>query len=221
MKRIIKKDIEPIVLSSWKTTHPRKVYNDFRKYPQKRTLHSELLYEQYYLCCYCGTQIDIDCSHIEHIAPQSQFKKRTLSYPNLLISCNGDNLIESEDEEIEYCGHRKKSTYDPNMLSPLDEDCEERLMLGLGGKLSPTTEGDYGANKAIEILGLNNYVLFKARESILDSIILNELMKLSLDEQREYCETEIKYLETVDEEGRLPSFSNELVSLIKGLFDIH
>ena len=48
MKRIVKKDIEPAVLTSWKTAHPGKVYKDFQKYSQKRELHSELLSEQFY-----------------------------------------------------------------------------------------------------------------------------------------------------------------------------
>ena len=217
MKRIVKKDIEPAVLTSWKTAHPGKVYKDFQKYSQKRELHSELLSEQFYLCCYCGADIDIDHSHIEHIAPQGQFKKRTLSYPNLLVSCNGEKMIETGEEELKYCGHHKDNVYDVKMLTPLEEDCEDRLKLLLNGKVCSTNQEDYGALKAIDILGLNNYALFKARENIIEILITAEISEWSRDKQIKYFEEEIKYLETVDKNGQLSSFSQELVSLLKFL----
>lgn len=208
MKKIIKKTEQPQVLADWKRRNPGRKYKDFQRTSEKRLLHKELLEDQFFLCCYCGINIGVNNSHIEHIKPQSQFNDLTLSYSNMLISCNGENVIESDEYELKYCGHQKLNQYDLEMLTPLEEDCEERMILTAVGKLSLVQNIDYGAKKAIDILGLNSYVLITARFSIID-IYIEEAMQKSADEEIEYYKEELEYLQTVID-GKLPNFSQEL-----------
>lgn len=60
--------------------------------PEKEILHTALMAEQGYLCCYCGKRIDERTeSHIEHLIPQCIAKDLELEYSNLLASCNGSS----------------------------------------------------------------------------------------------------------------------------------
>jgi uncharacterized protein (TIGR02646 family) len=220
MKRIIKKNREPEFLSEWKQQNPLKKYQDLQGTLTKKKLHSELLLEQYYLCCYCGTNIEVENSHVEHLQPQSKFKKRTLNYNNLLISCNGDNLIESDVQELKYCGHLKLDYYNSEMLTPLDEDCEERMILSADGRINIVRNEDLGASTTIDVLGLNSYVLREKRASIIDGI-LTEVMGKSMDdcEQKQYFKEELEYLQSINN-GRLPMFSQELSSFLMNELDL-
>lgn len=211
MKKIIKKATQPTVLSDWKRDNPRKKYEHFQRTQEKKILHRELLSEQFFLCCYCGTSIETSNSHIEHIEPQNKDIK-TLDYNNLLVSCNGDNIIESGEDELKYCGHRKSGNFDPEMLTPLADDCEERMALLANGHVKRVDIDDRGAKSAIEILGLNSYVLSQARFLILDSYLQEFIGKDALEEAI-YIQEEVKYLGNVVD-GKLPKFSQELSSFL-------
>ena len=220
MKRIIKNHREQEFFSEWKQQNPSKKYKDLQGTLTKKRLHSELLLEQYFLCCYCGTNIEVENSHVEHLQPQSKFKKRTLNYNNLLISCNGDNLIESDVQELKYCGHLKLDHYNSEMLTPLDEDCEERMILSADGRINIVRDEDFGATTAIDVLGLNTYVLIDRRASIIDGI-LTEVMGKSMNdyEQDQYFKEVLEDLQSINN-GRLPKFSQELTSFLMNEFDV-
>lgn len=58
-----------------------------------------LMEKQYFLCCYCESEIGEHNSHIEHMEPQSTSSHRKYDYANLSASCDGGNA--------EHCGHFK------------------------------------------------------------------------------------------------------------------
>lgn len=218
--KYIQKTPEPEFLKSWKRANPGLKYTDFQKNtPLKARLRKSLLNEQYYLCCYCGNSLKDyrdDEYHIEHFIPQHRDNRLTLSYTNMMISCNGLDHVYKDPYERNYCGHRKGKTYDVQMLSPLSPDCEDRLTTSADGSIVSSKEMDIGAQKFIEAINLNNYVLVESRSMII-GLIIKELSSISAeDEQSLYLDKQIDILQT-EIDGYLPSFSQEISSFLQSL----
>lgn len=67
-----------------------KIWKIFSTVPLiKAQLRSDLSTEQDYICCYCGQQLVIDKTRIEHFLSKAKaFASRIFNYDNLLLSCD-------------------------------------------------------------------------------------------------------------------------------------
>ncbi|MCW5202462.1 TIGR02646 family protein [Desulfobulbus sp. US4] len=163
MKHIKKETSEPENFTRWKKRHKEAIWKDLSKASENGNLKSELreklIAEQLGMCCYCEAIISLDECHIEHLKPKgnSIYQKEMFSYGNLLASCN----------RKESCGQKKGKWYSPEMVSPLDENCEKRLTYTLDGNIIPWDKKDTLAIETIEQLGLNCSKLKDRRRSII------------------------------------------------------
>lgn len=164
--RTLTKGLEPHQVSAWK----KKANEDWKpEYanlcnPEKQLLHEQLLREQFFCCCYCGREITIKDSHIEHFRPQSSFTHLELDYQNLHASC----IRQTNPETPLHCGHKKGNWFDESAyLSPLDPGCEARFRYLLNGEIQPAARADRQASQMIEILALDIAYLNNRREEIL------------------------------------------------------
>jgi len=188
MKKITKKD-PPKLFLEWRDKGEPDwdpSYNNLAGEP-KKSLHASLLYEQGFICCYCGIAINRDDSHIEHLVPQQKNPSLSLDYDNLLASC----LRRTEKNQPLHCGALKGDWYDPSlMVSPLDNNCERRFAFDMSGAISANDVEDKGAIETIYRLGLNIDKMISFRRKaiegyleILDSLSDADIRKLisSLD----------------------------------------
>lgn len=164
--RYVKKGTEPLSLARWKELECenwRPSYSILRN-PQKRDLHLALLHEQGMTCCYCGIEIDLESSHIEHFRPQDHYETLSLSYENLFASC----IRETNPNSPLHCGHLKGDWFDERCyVSPLDETCESLFTYTLDGRIAPTT---HEANRMLVKLGLENGLLESRRKAAIAGV---------------------------------------------------
>ena len=101
MKHIVKGE-EPQDLQNWKSSANENWQPtwDGLPGPVKRNLHSALMTEQGFICCYCGKRVSDADSHIEHFKPQVPCEADALAYANLLCSCQR----QTERREPLHCG---------------------------------------------------------------------------------------------------------------------
>ena len=174
MKRVIKGN-EPASLTLWKALANEEwtpSYSVLRN-PQKLELHTNLLLEQGYVCCYCGNKITIDSSHIEHFRPQKHSGHLDLEYTNLHASCQG----ETEEPKPAHCGHSKGSKFaEQSHISPLDDDCESRFRFTLIGEIQSTDINDAPAKDMIDLLALDIEYLNRRRKEKLEGIFDDEFL---------------------------------------------
>jgi len=111
----------------------------------KQQLADQLLREQGNLCCYCEQHIYGGNSHIEHLQPKGQYPKRTFDYENLLSSCL----------DKDSCGTKKGHWFSDDMVTPLDEKCEERFHYLGNGTIIAADPADSHAQETIHRLNLN------------------------------------------------------------------
>jgi len=78
----------PKVKSAWEDKNISSIRKDLRK---------SILEEQYSLCIYCEKKISSDkkYSNIDHFKTRNIFPEKSLSYDNLLVSCNTHNRCSS------------------------------------------------------------------------------------------------------------------------------
>ena len=119
----------------------------------KRELAEQLRLEQGRLCCYCERRVDQDHSHIEHFKPQNDFPQEAFRYENLMASCH----------HKESCGTKKQHRFFPEMVCPVDKECEERFFHNAKGEIVPVEEEDKHAWETIALLGLNSRKLRESR----------------------------------------------------------
>lgn len=158
-------------------------YGDLQN-PQKRTLHESLLSEQGWVCCYCGRQIDLHDSHIEHFRPQERYASLALSYENLHASC----IRETQPGMPLHCGHAKGAGFDEALqISPLNAHYESRFTYTLDGSIIPSEATDAQAAYMVELLQLDIAFLRNRREAevhsvfdptFLETVTMQELEKL-------------------------------------------
>ena len=163
--KYIKKAVEPEVLSDFKINYRNDCGNEatYNKITTivKNKLKSELLKEQFYICCYCMNRVTQINSHIEHVKPQSKFPKETLDYGNLLVSCNG---IQDRNEN---CGHKKTNWFnEAEFITPLNPDCERIFTYSLAGEMDST---ERNGKITIAKLNLNSFLLVRARKAAIYS----------------------------------------------------
>ncbi|MFZ4625234.1 MAG: retron system putative HNH endonuclease [Rhodoferax sp.] len=158
-------------------------YGDLQN-PQKRKLHESLLSEQGWVCCYCGRQIDLHDSHIEHFRPQERYADLALRFENLHASC----IRETQPGMPLHCGHAKGANFDEALrISPLDAHCESRFTYTLDGGIIPSDATDAQAAYMVELLKLDIAFLRNRRGSevssvfdpaFLETVTMQELVKL-------------------------------------------
>ncbi len=212
MKHIIK-EIPPESYLACLREHPGIGWDEFCKpayIDAKQDLGNALRHEQGYLCCYCEEEIVKGISHIEHFRPKSLFPRLSLTYSNLLASCNGCG----KKDDVS-CGVKKRDIFFEDIISPLSPACESRFIYTVDGQIIPAAEKDEHAWQTIAILGLNAPKLRRRREMVFQELeALEEI--LSPEDYRKYvhtrlqktihgrfCEfwTTVKYATAVDETG--------------------
>lgn len=170
MKHIEKME-EPEDLVTWKAND--KMYQ--RNQPKwnrlrsadKQPVHVALLKEQGGICCYCGTSIELDTSHIEHFRPREFFPNLQLEYDNLLCSCQR----ELQKEEPIHCGKAKGSWFEDGVtISPLDPNCETLFEYSESGHIAAIGY-EHGADATITHLNLDDDKLVELRKAAIGAAI--------------------------------------------------
>ena len=170
MKHLEKME-EPDELVTWKANDKmfqrgRPNWKRFRN-PEKNAVHVALCEEQGWICCYCGTGIDLDTSHIEHFRPREFFKDHLFEYDNLLCSCQR----ELQKEQPKHCGSAKGSWFEDGVtISPLDQDCETRFEYSASGHIAASGHDD-GADATILYLNLDDDKLVELRKAAISAAI--------------------------------------------------
>ena len=159
MKNIIKNP-EPTTLVEWKSNWPDLVpgWNEFDSNTKqtdgtsiKHKVKMALLEEQGGLCCFCESEVSIDCGHIAHLLDRNGHPELALEYDNLLYSCPEN---EKRYKIPQTCGHAQGNRVLP--ITPLADDCEQRFIYTATGAIAPRDENDVEAKQTIEILNLND-----------------------------------------------------------------
>ena len=149
----IKKATEPRAFSDWKSADRMAHRPNWNRVDSKTraVIHSSLMHEQGFICCYCEGRIIADNSHVEHFRPRNRYPLLQLDYSNLLCSC----LREQPPGKPDHCGHRKGSWFDHDaLISPLQEGCETRFRFTANGEIHPRSSSDVAAVTTIDRLAL-------------------------------------------------------------------
>ena len=215
--KYIQKGKEPQVFSEWKAKQrPLGVnynnYNDFRN-PEKDSVHSSLLSEQGYICCYCCQRVDKTNSHIEHLDPQSKTDAElSVEYTNMLASC-GRDTNKPDYRWPDYCGNKKGDL--AIKVSPLQANCEEFFNYSSTGEILPTANNlaqQKDAQTTIEVLGLNHYDLMQGRIQALEA--LQGIMT------QEEAELLAQVCQQMNAQGRYQPFCNAVLYFLKDYFGV-
>ncbi|ARU59879.1 TIGR02646 family protein [Tumebacillus avium] len=178
---------------------------------EKDRLKQELLEEQHYLCGYCGAEVSMRNSHIEHVIPRSLLASRNfqnitpLSYPNLLVSCQARRHPEGDDT----CGHAKGNWYDPNLfVVPHATDCETYFAYTHAGEMIPASSDTFSpeyrkAATTLEKLHLDTYALNTARKEMISVALGDDLETPLTIEELELLHHEYQ---RPDDQGRLKPY---------------
>jgi len=138
----------------------------------KNDVYESVLYEQGYICCYCGIRISRKKCHIEHYRPKSKYPDLTFTYSNLISSCQGED--EQRPTKPVHCGHKKGGWFDEElMISPLDPNCSSYFKYTGAGEILPTENSEHqeAAETTIRMLALNINKLKKMRRKVVDGVI--------------------------------------------------
>lgn len=166
----------------------------------KKPVRSALVYEQGFLCGYCGARVGAypeDC-HIEHLTPQSKDVDLRLEWPNMLASCQG------HDERArvpEHCGHARGDKHVP--VTPRQPDCGSRFRFGSDGTIHPTGEDETRRREVadtIAALRLEAPRLIAARRAAISAETED------LEEAAEVTRERVAQLSVPDAKGRLSPF---------------
>ena len=209
--KYIQKRKEPQDFSKWKDTQKSINVNYHYRYllnPEKRSVHSFLLIEQGYICCYCCKRVEQSKSHIEHLAPQSKTDAElSLDYINMLGSCGRD------PDWPEYCGNKKQNL--AIAVSPLQSNCEDFFTYSSNGEIVPTTKnlaGKKDAETTIEVLALNHYDLTHGRIQALKA--LEGIMT------QEEAELLAQFCKKMNPQGQYQPFCNAILYYLKDYFGV-
>ncbi len=178
----VKKTDEPEWFTEFKSRNPKADYDSESFAPFRKRLLEHLVEEQHGLCAYCCCRITKEKAHNEHIEPRHPsdgVSRRSLDYQNIVASCNRKRT----------CGSKKGNNYDKNkFVSPVQPECEGIFSYFPNGEID-------GDRYTIELLGLDEYELNKAREAVYKQI-------MNLD-----CET-IELIYCSNEDDLLNNFEN-------------
>ena len=156
-------------------------WNSFR---YKDILISNLLEEQYGLCCYSELRSDLEGLgyHVEHILLKSIFPEKTFDYSNMAASALSSNALSSNAlKEIPprdiFGGHavKKQKAFDLSFfVSCRDDDCNKYFTYLSDGRVVPSIElNNYDKKKAdytIDVLNLNSPFLINRRRNWFDEL---------------------------------------------------
>lgn len=187
----IDKDIEPEIFASWKRRKlPKGEKQSYKNMPQnvKNDLLFHLIQEQGGICCYCENELFSDC-HIEHFRPKSTYPKLQIEYSNLLCSC----LKDLPPRYNSHCGPLKDNWYNELLISPLDDDCEDRFIFTANGYIEPKNADDISAITTIDKLGLNVDKLIALRREVYDSCFFEGI---SVEDAKFFAEDYLNSSET-------------------------
>lgn len=204
--RQINKSPEPISLTKWKQKHLNLTYrdlnNDVGGIQTRKDIRELCISDQYHLCAYCCNRISMNDSHNEHIKCQDFFPQNSLSFDNIVASCN----------TIKQCGNIKKTN---NLdLTPLMPECETEIKFYLNGQVKFISDR---AEQAIKILGINNKGLINKRKELINALIYtigekpNEIKLL----ETELLQLLIEEINTPDANNKLEAFAPILVNILK------
>lgn len=209
--KYIQKGKEPQDFAKWKATQKSLCLNyDYKCLlnPEKGSVHSSLLSEQGYICCYCCMRVEQSNSHIEHLAPQSKTDSElSVDYTNMLASCGRD------PNWPEYCGNKKQNL--SIEISPLQANCEEFFDYSSTGEILPTANNlahQKDAQTTIEVLGLNHYDLMQGRIQALEA--LQGIMT------QEEAELLAQVCQEMNAQGRYQPFCNAVLYFLKNYFGV-
>ena len=213
--KYIQKGKEPQNFSDWKTTQKslgvNYNYKSFRN-PEKDSVHSSLLSEQGYICCYCCQRVDKTNSHIEHLDPQSKTDAElSVEYTNMLASC-GRDTNKPGYRWPEYCGNKKGDL--AIEVSPLQANCEEFFDYSSTGEILPTANNlahQKDAQTTIKVLGLNHYDLTQGRIQALEA--LEGITQEDAELLAQVCQQ-------MNAQGRYQPFCNAVLYFLKNYFGV-
>lgn len=205
--RPITKGMEPAPLIAWKKRRtPGELTSwDSLKDEDGASLKSEikalLLEEQGFVCCYCEQRIEVENSHIEHLASRKFHPKRTFDYSNLLACC----LTPKQ------CGDLKGSK--ELKIHPLLSDCREYFHFTGDGRALPggSPARSAEAKEAIDnVLGLGvNALRAQRRAAILG---FTQALKGKNSDQ---ALTAWAQIDARDAQGRNVPFASAIRSAVK------
>jgi uncharacterized protein (TIGR02646 family) len=217
LKRIIKNK-EPQRLIEYRNQFSKEelendeLYNDFPYKDKKnckidvKNLRRILLEEQGYICCYCMSRIDCDNSKIEHLKPQTKYRKLQLDYKNLFVACIG-----GEGTREHFCDTDKKDKElkKINLLENIENFIKYEKKLDSIEIYS----NDENINSDLnEILNLNASILKKNRKAKWDEV-LNKLKKMNFD--KNFIKKTLKYFKSKSENGKYPVFCEMIVFFLE------
>lgn len=186
MKHVVK-DSSPAEFDAWKdhaNADWQPTYAALQN-PQKRILHTALLNEQGWVCCYCGRSVTLEDSHIEHFRPQHTYEALQLSYDNLHASCVRAAAPTPDRPLI--CGHAKGNEFNEELhIAPVEPGCEARYLYTQDGGICPADPGDSRAAYMARVLALDESPLRSGRREVLkvfdpvflETATIDELMRL-------------------------------------------
>ena len=167
---------EANILSYYPTETGRDLFDRVKKLPSRvyRTMRQQLMQDQGYVCCYCNRSIPMPGHGIvtEHVKPVSVYRQLAGEYKNLLVACDGGELIPSTPVGVIppysrttyplHCDKAKAHYEIP--VSPLDANCENRFVYDpVTGRINGVV-GDADAALTVRILNLNHDVLKRERQ---------------------------------------------------------
>ena len=177
-------------------------WNEFQN-PCKTDLKNYLINEQYSLCAYCECDLNIPIirsdtprsTHLEHLAPQSQYPELRFSYHNLVASCNGQLLSSERIKEGESCGHRKENEYDESwFLNPVKDEYISQYFSfdSQDGSILPTeTDRAIDTQHMINTLNLNAPYLKNARLNAKE-VLIQHLTSIEPDQAELLLRSELE-----------------------------
>jgi uncharacterized protein (TIGR02646 family) len=208
--RRVFKGQEPPSFAAWKALENEDWTPSFGvlQNPQKGELHLALLREQGFTCCYCGREIDLAGSHIEHFRPQWKFEDLELDYENLFASCQRGLCPGSPS----VCGHLKDDNFDEaTFLSPILPTIEDRFSYTDVGEVRTQDEA---AQVMIDVLGLNASFLTSRRSEAIRSVFDPTFIASATEEELSRIAIDFR---SFGEDGKLSSFFHAVARFAEDL----
>lgn len=172
----IKKSLAPNSLTQLAEQHKtsKQAWNTLQN-PAKSEVHINMLQqEQHSLCAYCERKINqVEDSHLEHIYPQSKYISKRFDYKNLIVSCNGGQCSDIDQQIYDgikhnSCGHRKENDFLPEkFLNPVEQtDIADYFAYDIDtGKIQASDKHTEHANYTLDLLNLRSPRLNNERKN--------------------------------------------------------
>lgn len=194
----------------------------WKSFGYKPTVQSQLLYEQYQLCCYSELRADQEGVgyHIEHIENKSQAPGRTFDYTNLAASALHSDDLAKIDPGDTFGGHAAAKQATCNMalfVSCHQVDCRRFFAYLSDGRIVPS-KGLVGVETAraqytIDQLNLNSPYLVNRRRHWWD-----ELAELFVEhEAKGWSLRDLAAIDLVPTNGALSRFFSLTRQLFEGV----